>query len=204
MSKKNLLILGITLGVILLVGLGSLLIPRHPALAPDAPDAGEANGPISVVSPSQETMTAEPMASATPEASLQPTEAPQAQGTEEPAAAPQTGSSPVEDAIAYMLVSVGNTMYRPIPLTEEGEYAIRQNDGAMENIVHVTRDSIAMMSSTCDNQDCVQQGTVSMENREERVLGSFIVCLPNKVTLELLTAKEAADMMTTVATDTPQ
>lgn len=187
MSKKNLLILGITLGVILLVALGSLLIPRHPALAPDAPNVGGENGVVSVVTPRQETVTAEPVASASPAVQT-----------------PEAGDTPAEEPLAYLLISVGNTMYRPIPLTEEAEYAIRQNDGEMENNVRVTRDSIAMVSSTCENQDCVQQGTVSLENREERVLGSFIVCLPNKVTLELLTAKEAADMMAAAATDAPQ
>ena len=47
-----------------------------------------------------------------------------------------------------------------------------------------------MKSSTCDNQDCVKQGVVTLENMEERLLGNMIICLPNQVTLSLYTTEE--------------
>ena len=57
----------------------------------------------------------------------------------------------------------------------------------MSNTIHVTPDSIWMEHSTCDNQDCVMQGTVSLDNMETRVLSNMIICLPNEVVLELHT-----------------
>jgi len=47
-----------------------------------------------------------------------------------------------------------------------------------------------MAESSCDNQDCIYQGTVTLENKKERVLQNMILCLPNEVILELLTEEE--------------
>ncbi len=98
---------------------------------------------------------------------------------------------PSGEAIAYVLVTVGDRQYDPVPLSEEKDFHIKQQNGAMENVLHVTRDGVTMASATCKGQDCVQQGTVTLENRAGRVLGNFIVCLPNQVTVELLSAQEA-------------
>ncbi len=50
----------------------------------------------------------------------------------------------------------------------------------------VIRDgSVHMDYSSCENQLCVQQGSVSAKNRFFRALGSQIVCLPNRVMIEL-------------------
>ncbi len=48
-----------------------------------------------------------------------------------------------------------------------------------------------MHASNCDNQDCVHQGKVTLDNRENRVLMNMIICLPNRVVLTLLDAQEA-------------
>ena len=47
-----------------------------------------------------------------------------------------------------------------------------------------------MAESTCDNQDCIYQGTVSLENRETRVLQNMVLCLPHNVTLLMMTQEE--------------
>lgn len=52
-----------------------------------------------------------------------------------------------------------------------------------------------MESSTCENQDCVEQGTVTFDNLNSRILGRFIICLPNYVTLELFTPEETATIL---------
>ena len=39
--------------------------------------------------------------------------------------------------------------------------------------------------STCDNQLCVEQGTVNSQNWNTRSLGTHILCLPNRVDAEL-------------------
>lgn len=93
-----------------------------------------------------------------------------------------------ETPAAFLVVTVANAVYEPIPLVEPGRYTITR--GEMVNTIEVTSDSIAMYFSSCDNQDCVQQGVVSLENKDKRVLQNMIICLPNEVILELYTYDE--------------
>ena len=97
-----------------------------------------------------------------------------------------------EEAIAYLVLTVGNIRYRPLPIFREAEYSLRQTDGK-ENTFHVTRDSVFMETATCNDQSCVKQGTVDLINRDIRVLGNKIICLPNQVVLELITPEEAGE-----------
>ncbi len=76
-----------------------------------------------------------------------------------------------------------------IPMTGEGDLTLNQGNG-VSNTFHVTRDSVYMSSSTCENQDCVEEGTVTADNKGERLLGNMIICLPHSVTLELYTYEE--------------
>lgn len=94
-----------------------------------------------------------------------------------------------ENTAAYLVITVAGETYEPIRLDSAGRYTVTRGDKV--NVVEVTEDSIRMHSSTCDNQDCVLQGTVTLENRADRVLQSMILCLPNEVVLELLTETEA-------------
>ena len=114
--------------------------------------------------------------------------------TEKSGEAPAPAAAPLSDAEvrAWLLITVGNVTYSPIPLKQEGNYTIRQDGGEKVNVVHVTTDSVTMASSTCDNQLCVTEGVVTLENKASRVLGNYIICLPNGVTLELLNAEEYA------------
>jgi hypothetical protein len=96
------------------------------------------------------------------------------------------------EAMAYLVLTLGDTRYKPLPLYKEMTYRLRQPDGK-ENVFHVTRDSVFMESASCDNQNCIHQGTVTLDNREARVLGNMIICLPNQVVLELITPKEAEE-----------
>lgn len=103
-----------------------------------------------------------------------------------PIAADNTGAA----AQAYLRVQVGDQVWDPIALADGGEYTITQPDGK-ENVVKVTAVGAVMHFSTCDNQSCVEQGEVTLDNRDARVLGSMIICLPNEVILEVLTPGEA-------------
>jgi hypothetical protein len=96
------------------------------------------------------------------------------------------------EAMAYLVLTMGDTRYKPLPLYKESTYRLRQPDGK-ENVFHVTRDSVFMESANCDNQNCIQQGTVTLDNRDARVLGNMIICLPNQVVLELITPREAEE-----------
>lgn len=98
-------------------------------------------------------------------------------------AAPAASSAPVQ---AYLVVTVGGMLYEPLPLAGEGAFTISQDENTF-NTIRVTPDSIWMEHSSCDNQDCVDQGTVSLENMDTRVLSNMIICLPNEVVLELHT-----------------
>lgn len=118
---------------------------------------------------------------------------PPVEATNTASSVPQATASPVPTlapAEAYLKVQVGNLVFEPIPLTEERDIDLTQRDGK-QNVVRVTKDSIVMHSSNCDNQDCVHQGIVSLENRDRRVLQNLIICLPNQVVLELMDAQEA-------------
>lgn len=94
------------------------------------------------------------------------------------------------DAIAYLRVQVDDTVWPLTPLSEAGQWTIEQDNGA-KNVLRATERGVVMHFSTCDNQNCVHQGEVSLDNRDSRALGNMIVCLPNKVIVELLTPEEA-------------
>ena len=114
--------------------------------------------------------------------------------SDEPLPGTDTSDSPATGkASLYLLVTAGNTTYAPILLEHEDLLTLTQ-DEATVNVIHVTPDSVWMESSTCDNQDCVEQGVVTADNRQARVLGNTIVCLPHRVLLELFTADELQDM----------
>ena len=104
--------------------------------------------------------------------------------------APTATPLPPDQVRAYLMITVGQVTYSPIPLTQEGDYTIRQKELGRVNVIHVTPDSVTMASSTCDNQLCVGEGTVTLDNKETRILGGYIICLPNEVTLELYAAEE--------------
>lgn len=102
-----------------------------------------------------------------------------------------------EDTKAYLVIEVAGEMYEPIPLEEDGRYTITR--GEMVNEIAVTRDSVTMHASTCENQDCVLQGTVSLQNRADRVLQNMILCLPNEVILSLYTEEEVTALLLDMA-----
>ncbi len=113
-------------------------------------------------------------------------------------AEPEAGklTPPSGEAIGYIRVTVGSqTGWLPVP--EKGEYTFPLEqvlpDGTHTlNVIHVTSEGVYMESSTCENQDCVEQGIVTFENLHSRILGRFIICLPNTVMLELFTLEETA------------
>ena len=95
--------------------------------------------------------------------------------------------------MAFLVVTVGNAVYEPIPLKEPGRYTVRRGD--FVNTIEVTPESIRMAESSCDNQDCVEQGVVTLDNKSQRVLQNMIICLPNEVVLELYTYDELLERL---------
>ena len=182
--RRNVITIGALVLVAALLLVGTLLIPR----TPQTPTAGKLDAEIVQVT---EAPTAEPTEAPTAE----PTAAPAADPTAAPAAdataAPEAAGLP--EAEAYLVVTSQGMVYEPFPLQQGGRLTLRQPDGKV-NVVEVTRDSIRMVESTCENQDCVEQGVVTLENRETRVLTNMIICLPNDVALELYTQEEVVRM----------
>lgn len=93
-------------------------------------------------------------------------------------------------AECYLWVTVGDMVFEPYPMLKEQDFPITQVDGK-ENIVHITPQGFYMASASCINQECVHQGEVTIKNRDVRILGNQVICLPNQVLLELLTPEEA-------------
>jgi len=90
------------------------------------------------------------------------------------------GGMDVTDVHIY----VGGELYATAPLGEEREIVVEQEDGSV-NIVALTAQGAYMKHSSCDNQLCVDQGEVTRNNWRFRALGRQIVCLPNRVLVEL-------------------
>lgn len=163
--------------------------PLLPMTATDTPTEAPTEAPT-------ELATSTPEAAATPEITAAPEEAAAPENTDVPEATATPDLSQVE---AFLVVTVGDKTYQPIPLTEEGYYRLRHGDCI--NIVHVTPTSIDMHEANCENQDCVEQGEVTLENKDTRILGNMIICLPNQVTLQLYSRDELMDWLTTVQED---
>lgn len=87
-------------------------------------------------------------------------------------------------ATNYARIYVGSYIYKEVPLNEDQVIEIDQGSGVI-NHVEVKNGAIFMADSTCPDQQCVDQGEISMENYEDRILRNWVVCLPNQVTIEL-------------------
>ena len=61
-------------------------------------------------------------------------------------------------------------------------------DAGKLNKVHITPETVYMEFSTCENQDCVGQGEVHVDTYKDRILGTYIICLPNNVSIEMVPA----------------
>ena len=142
---------------------------------------------------------------------VQPTESalPSGQPSEEPESVSSGASGTVEAAVAayfeenpaesYLVLTTSKGIHSPLPLNEENEFRITQEDGS-ENVIHIGHNSFYMASSNCDNQNCVQQGEVTLENRDRRILFNMVICLPHNLSLELLSREEAEALLTRLYT----
>ena len=97
-------------------------------------------------------------------------------------------------AAGYVLVSYASgAFWLPLPESEDYSYPLSQllsDNSVATNLIHVTPEGVYMEASTCDNQDCVEEGMVTLENKDTRILANWIVCLPNQVSLQLYTPEE--------------
>ena len=100
-------------------------------------------------------------------------------------------ASGIPKAESYLVISTGNYFY-PVALNEENagrEFKLTLGEDTW-NTVTIGKNSFYMSESSCPDQICIMEGEVTLENRGERMLGSFVYCLPNQVSLQLVDPDE--------------
>lgn len=178
LTRRNILVVALLVVCIAVIGVIAAL--RSPTIDPTA-------GQLTADATKAPEATDAPQAAEVPAAS----EAPEASGSPaetEPAASSEAPAATNAPANAYLVVTVAGAMYEPIPLYAPGRYTVTR--GECVNVIEVTEDSVWMAESSCDNQDCVEQGIVTLDNKASRVLQNMVICLPNEVVLELYTRDE--------------
>ena len=96
------------------------------------------------------------------------------------------------EAEAYLYVYINGRLYGIVPLGEEQDMTVDQGDGVV-NVVHLLPNGFYMASSTCDNQLCVMEGVVTVDNYRTRILGTSVLCLPHGLDLELIVPSHTPD-----------
>lgn len=92
---------------------------------------------------------------------------------------------PAQDVAEDMvIISVDGEEYARVPLSRPQTVTVTQEDGSV-NVIEVSDHGAVMQSSTCGNQLCVKMGEVTVDNWEFRPNQQFIICLPNRVSVEL-------------------
>ena len=87
-------------------------------------------------------------------------------------------------------VLVDGKTYAEQPLRQGECIRVYQPDGC-ENVIMMTGNGFYMQSASCRNQDCVHQGAVTEDNYMLRVLGTSIICIPNRVEVQLILSDDA-------------
>ena len=92
-------------------------------------------------------------------------------------------------ATGQMNVYVDGKLYDTVPIVNGRDYTVRQEDGSV-NVIRMTENGFYMLSSTCHNQLCIGQGEANADNWNRRSLGTHVICLPNRVDVELALGDE--------------
>ena len=196
LKKKDLLIIAVVLLAAVALFAGSKMLPKTDlstktadvTLAPDAieyldetpaPDATEAAQ--TPEAPAEPAATEASAATEAPEA----TDAPQSANMVGPMMPKQT-----EKVRGHVVITVAGRQYGdPIPMDRDKIITVKQENGAI-NRIHITPEYVEMESSTCENQDCIGEGEVNVNTYKDRILSTYIICLPNQVTIEMVPADE--------------
>ena len=190
LKKKDLLIIAVVLLAAVALFAGSKMLPKTDlstktadvTLAPDAIEyLDETPAPTATEAAQTLEATAEPAATEAPEA----TDAPQSANMVGPMMPKQT-----EKVRGHVVITVAGRQYGdPIPMDRDKIITIKQDNGEI-NKIHITPEYVVMESSTCENQDCIGEGEVNVNTYKDRILSTYIICLPNQVTIEMVPADE--------------
>ena len=190
LKKKDLLIIAVVLLAAVALFAGSKMLPKTDlstktadvTLAPDAIEyLDETPAPDAPEAAQNPEATAEPAATEAPAA----TDAPQSANMVGPMMPKQT-----EKVRGHVVITVAGRQYGdPIPMDRDKIITVKQENGAI-NRIHITPEYVEMESSTCENQDCIGEGEVNVNTYKDRILSTYIICLPNQVTIEMVPADE--------------
>lgn len=194
--KKDVLIVGALLALAIVLHAFSGLLPKtdlsertaDEMLAQEAIEYIEATAEPAAAAAREPEETAEPAAAPADEtaeaAAPDKTDAAEEAAAFGPAPRPQT-----EEVKGYVVLTVGGRQYGdPIAMDRDKVITLKQESGAI-NKVHITPEKVFMESSTCENQDCVGQGEITPYNYQTRVLSTYVICLPNNVSIEFVPAQ---------------
>lgn len=196
LKKKDLLIIAVVLLAAVALFAGSKMLPKTDlstktadvTLAPDAIEyLDETPAPEATEAAQTPEATAEPAATEAPVATEAPeaTDAPQSANMVGPMMPKQT-----EKVRSHVVITVAGRQYGdPIPMDRDKIITVKQENGAI-NRIHITPEYVEMESSTCENQDCIGEGEVNVNTYKDRILSTYIICLPNQVTIEMVPADE--------------
>ena len=99
--------------------------------------------------------------------------------------APGADMNIAEDTV---VITVDGAEYARVPLSKPETVTIEQENGEV-NVIEISERGAVMAFSNCRNQLCVKMGEVTVDNWEIRPNQAFIVCLPNRITVELVVAQ---------------
>lgn len=196
LKKKDLLIIAVVLLAAVALFAGSKLLPKTD-LSTKTADVTLAPDAIEYLD--ETPATDAPEAAQTPEATAEPAATEASAATEAPEAtdAPQSANmvgpmmpKQTEKVRGHVVITVAGRQYGdPIPMDRDKIITVKQENGAI-NRIHITPEYVEMESSTCENQDCIGEGEVNVNTYKDRILSTYIICLPNQVTIEMVPADE--------------
>ena len=92
-------------------------------------------------------------------------------------------------AKGQMNVYVNGKLHDTVTIVNGKDYTVQQEDGSV-NVIRMTENGFYMLSSTCHNQLCIGQGEANADNWNRRSLGTHVICLPNRVDVELVLTED--------------
>ena len=101
-----------------------------------------------------------------------------------------------DPAPGYILIQTDQTAGF-LALPTEGEVTqtiVRKLDDGTEwrNVIRMTPEGFCMIESDCEGHDCIEEGEVTLENMQDRLLWNMVICAPHRLTLSLYTPADAA------------
>ena len=83
-----------------------------------------------------------------------------------------------------VVIKRNTAVYQEIPINKDTEIQINDDNGHPLNTITIKNGTVQMRNASCPDGLCVKQGSISKT-------GQIIICLPNKVVIEISGASAA-------------